>query len=180
VCPTSGLRRRARRGADSRRRAEGTARHRQTSASHLRGGVPVCAREVIVRRRREEHRKTRRSLRGCVFWTRTGIAHIRAAQPFSAEEEVVVVQAGVGEDSGCGNAHTQHLRGASPALSVPRPHPLPLPLPSFFPPSRRPLLDMLFGFFASGPSAPCAMRQATRTSHDARQRGIARMRRRME
>jgi hypothetical protein len=50
------------RAAGQRRRAEGTARGVQTSASHLRGGVPVCAREVIVRR--EGRRKTRRSLRG--------------------------------------------------------------------------------------------------------------------
>ncbi|KAJ7880802.1 hypothetical protein B0H14DRAFT_2566188 [Mycena olivaceomarginata] len=41
-------------GQTRRRRAEGTARHRQTSASHLRGGVPVCAREAIMRRRRKE------------------------------------------------------------------------------------------------------------------------------
>jgi hypothetical protein len=55
-----------------------------------------------------------------------------------------------------------------------RPHPRPLPLPSIFPSSRRPLPDMLFGFFACSSSASCAMRQATRASHDVHQRGIDR------
>ncbi|KAJ7834152.1 hypothetical protein B0H14DRAFT_3871481 [Mycena olivaceomarginata] len=64
-------------------------------------------------------------------------------------------------------------------LHLPRPHPLPLPLPSFFPPSRRPLPDMPIGFFASGPSAPCARRPGPRTTL-ADAESTARMQRRME
>jgi hypothetical protein len=109
------------RAAGQRRRAEGTAQRRQTSASHLSGGVPVCAREVIVRRRREERRKTRRSLRGCVVWTRTGIAHIRAAPPSSAEEEARRRRRGGGRSrrGGRGNAHTSASSSPAPSPVAP-------------------------------------------------------------
>ncbi|KAJ7741237.1 hypothetical protein B0H14DRAFT_3897891 [Mycena olivaceomarginata] len=160
ACPISGVRRRARRGAETSCGGHG-ARERLCLIS---GRRPRSHRVCSSRKAKSAGRRDDDSEGVYSLDADAVITHIRAAPP-----EVVVVE----EETGAGEEDVEtrtplHLRGASPAWSVPRPHPRPLPLPSILPSSRCPLPDMLFGFFACSSSAPCAMRQATRTSHDAR------------
>ncbi|KAJ7834124.1 hypothetical protein B0H14DRAFT_3462237 [Mycena olivaceomarginata] len=112
------------------------------------GARRVCPTSIIVARSseacaprgREAVRKARREVYRRLHLI-SGTVSLSVLE--SAEEEKGVVEAGAGEED---------VETRTP-LHLPRPHPFPLPLPSFFPPSRRPLPDMLFGFFASRPSA---------------------------